>query len=89
MIKKVEAATFHILTAIQNNAFKGDSTITFNLEQDGVGFTATNAVLSQHIVTQLDGIRKDIINKRIKVIPTYREALSAGLVPPGLGAQDN
>ncbi|MDR2485263.1 MAG: BMP family ABC transporter substrate-binding protein [Treponema sp.] len=87
MIKRVETATFTALTSVQNNAFTGNSSVALTLEQEGVGFTT--AMLSGDIIDRVNGIRNDIINKRVRVIPTYRDALAARLVPPSLKALDN
>ena len=41
------------------------------------------------VVKKVDALKADIISGKIKVIPTYKDALAAGLVPAGLGAKDN
>lgn len=86
MIKRVETATFTALMSVQNNAFTGNSAVALTLEQEGVGFTT--AMLNDDITNKVNGIQSDIINKRIRVIPTYKDALAAGLVPAGLKALD-
>jgi basic membrane protein A len=89
MIKKVETTTLETLAALRNNTFKGNSAITLDLEKGGVGYTLTNAELSQDIIRQINTAQDGIIGKRITVTPTYRDALNAGRVPAGLLASDN
>jgi basic membrane protein A len=87
MIKRVETATFAAITSVHNNTFAGSSVVTLTLEQEGVGFTT--AMLNSAILQNMQDIRDRIVSKRIQVAPGYKEALSAGLAPPGLKAVDN
>jgi basic membrane protein A len=88
MVKRVETTTLETLTSLQNNSFKGNSARTLDLAREGVGFTTTNAELSQQIIEKVNAIQSSIINKTVTVIPTYRDALGAGRVPQGLLASD-
>jgi basic membrane protein A len=89
MLKKIDAATEAVLTAVQNNTFTGNTATALDLAHDGVDFTTTNQELGPDIVNRLNQIKSDIINKRIVVVPTYRDSLRAGLVPAGLLASDD
>ena len=88
MIKRVESSAIYALTAIENGTFK-DGVVALDMASDGVGYSTANAELKADVVKKVDALKADIISGKIKVIPTYKDALAAGLVPAGLGAKDN
>ncbi|AEE16690.1 BMP family lipoprotein [Treponema brennaborense] len=88
MVKRVESATKYALECIAANTFKG-GVVSLDMAGDGVGFSTANPALSADVVKQVEAAKADIINGKIKVIGTYKEALAAGKVPAGLGAKDN
>jgi basic membrane protein A len=88
MLKRVETSLKFGLNAIKNNTFKG-GTHTFNLAEDGVGYSTSNPALSRNIVTELENIKRQIINGQIKVIPTYAESKALPGFPQNLRAIDN
>ena len=56
---------------------------------DGVDYAKTNNELSAAVIEKVEAAKKDIISGKITVIPTYAEALKAGVVPANLGAKDD
>lgn len=88
MIKRVEAATVYALNAIKDGKFASSVTV-LDMKSDGIGFSEKNAELGPEIVAKVNAIKKDIIDGKISVFATYKEALAAKAVPAGLGAKDN
>lgn len=87
MLKRVETSTKYALDAVKSGKFKG-GVVLFDTRIDGVGFSATNPELGAAIIKQLNAVRKDIIDGKIKVVATYAEAKAKGLVPANLQAID-
>ncbi|MCR5291049.1 MAG: BMP family ABC transporter substrate-binding protein [Treponema sp.] len=88
MIKRVESATGYALKAVADGSFKG-GVVSLSLKDAGVGYATSNPELKESVVKQLKTIESDIVSGKIKVIPTYKDALAAGKVPAGLSAKDN
>jgi basic membrane protein A len=88
MLKKVENSTVYALNAVKNGAFKGE-TITFDLKQDGVGYSSSNSAMSGNIVEQLEQIKARIISGEIKIAATYADAKKIPGFPQGLAAKDD
>ncbi len=88
MLKKVEAATLYALQAVEEDRFEA-KTVVLDMVSNGVGFSDRNPELGADIVSKVNAVRQDVIDGKIKVYATYREALAAGVVPAGLGARDN
>ncbi|HOT62399.1 MAG TPA: BMP family ABC transporter substrate-binding protein [Treponemataceae bacterium] len=88
MLKRVEAATMTGLKAVETKAF-ASKVVVLDMKADGIGFSDRNAELGSDIVSKVNAAKKDIINGKIKVYATYKEALAAKAVPEGLGAKDN
>ncbi len=88
MIKKVEAASQTALNAVQNGTFKG-GVVNLDMASDGVGFSEANSELKPEVVAQVNKVKQDIIDGKVKVIPTYKDAVAAGKVPANLGAKDD
>ncbi|MFA7671274.1 MAG: BMP family ABC transporter substrate-binding protein, partial [Sphaerochaetaceae bacterium] len=63
--------------------------VKMKMVDEGVGYSTANAELKAEVVTAVDKVKADIINGKIKVYGTYREALAAGAVPAGLAALDD
>lgn len=88
MLKRVESAAVIALTDVEKNAFVG-KTMTLSMNEDGVDYATTNPDLDPSVAEKLAEIKKDIQAGKINIIPTYKEALAAGIVSEGLGAQDD
>ena len=88
MIKRVETSALLTLNAIVNDTFKAGAT-TLDMSADGVDYTKNNSELSTAVIEQVEAVKKDIISGKVKVIPSYAEALKAGVVPANLGAKDD
>jgi len=87
MIKRVETASKVALESVKNGSFKAD-VVVLDTKADGVGFSAANPELDKSIVDQVNTVRQNIIDGRVKVYATYAEARAAGVVPAGLQASD-
>jgi basic membrane protein A and related proteins len=88
MVKRVETSTKYALEAVSGNAFKG-GVVKLAMKDEGVDCATSNPDLSSDVVTKLNAVKADINSGKVTVVGTYAEALSAGLVPSGLGAKDN
>ena len=87
MLKRVESATEYAIKAVKDGTFRAE-VVVFDTKSDGVGFSDRNAALGADIVAAVNAVRDDIIAGRVKVIPTYKDALAAGAVPDRLQAKD-
>jgi len=88
MIKKVETSTLLSLQAVADDTFKG-GVFKLDLAGNGVDYATSNEELKPEAVQKVNEMKADIISGKIKVIGTYKEALEAGVVPAGLGANDD
>lgn len=88
MVKRVEASSLYALKAIETGTFKG-GVVVLDMASDGVDFSTANPALSQDVIAQVQAVKKDIIDGKITVIGTYKDALAAGKVPAGLKAMDD
>jgi basic membrane protein A len=88
MLKRVESSLLYALKAVQNNTFRGE-TITFNLADDGVGYSTTNPALTADIRTELERVRQQIVNGQVRVAATYAEARRLPGFPQDLRAIDD
>jgi len=88
MLKKVETSLLYALRAVQNNTFRGE-TITFDLADDGVGYSTTNPALTADIRNELERVKQQIINGQIRVAATYAEARRLPGFPQDLRAIDD
>lgn len=88
MVKRVETSAILTLTAIENDSFKAGA-VTLDMAADGVDYAKTNNELSAEVMKKVDAAKADINAGKINVIPTYAEALKAGVVPANLGAKDD
>lgn len=88
MLKRVESATQYALNQVKAKTFKGE-TVVFDTKADGVGFSDKNPELGADIVKQVNDVKAKIIAGEIKVVPTYKDAKTAGLVPDNLQALDD
>ena len=59
------------------------------LKDDGVDYSNVNKAISSEVLDAAEKVKSEIISGRVKILPTYKEALDAGLVPAGLGAIDD
>ncbi|MDY4609800.1 MAG: BMP family protein [Sphaerochaetaceae bacterium] len=88
MLKRVENSTIKALTDVENGTFAG-GVVKMGMTDDGVGYSTANPELSADVIKQVDAAKSDIISGKIKIYPTYKEALAAGAVPAGLSALDD
>lgn len=88
MLKSVEAASKYALDAVSNNTFSA-GVVVLDMKAKGVDFSTRNTELSSDIVKKINDIKSDIMDGKIKVYPTYKEALAANAVPAGLSAIDD
>lgn len=88
MVKRVETSTLMLLQNLEAGNFTSGVT-TLSLKDDGVGYSVLNPELKPSVIKAVDKAKADIISGKIKIIPTYRDAVKAGVVPKGLGAKDN
>jgi basic membrane protein A len=87
MIKRVESGAKYALEQVKAGSFKAE-TVVLGTKEDGVGFSDKNPELGADIVTKVNEAKAKIISGEIKVIPTYAEAKTAGVVPANLQASD-
>jgi basic membrane protein A len=78
MLKQVEAPVVYALNAVRDGTFSG-RTISFGLQENGVGFSDVNPALSRNVVNQTNQLRQRIINGELNVVPT----LSGARLLPG------
>lgn len=88
MIKRVETATLMALQDFADGKFAG-GVENLSLKDGGVDYSKANKAFSIKVIDALEAAKKDIISGAVKIIPTYKEALAAGVVPAGLGAIDD
>jgi basic membrane protein A len=88
MLKRVENSTIKALTDIENGTFAG-GVVKMSMVDDGVGYSTANPELSADVIKQVDAAKADIINGKIKIYGTYKDAFAAGVVPKGLAALDD
>ena len=88
MLKSVETSTKYALSAIQDNTYKA-GVVVLDMKADGVNFSEKNTELGADIIKKVNDIKQDIINGKIKVYATYKDALAANAVPAGLSAIDD
>lgn len=88
MLKRVETSTQYALNAVKDGSF-ASKVVVLDMKADGIGFSERNAELGKDNIAKINAIKKDIMDGKVKVYATYKEALAAGAVPAGLGAKDN
>lgn len=88
MLKRVESSTMYALNAIKNKTFSA-SVLTLDMKAEGVGFSDRNEELGSDIIAKVNAVKKDIIDGKVTVFASYKDALAAKVVPAGLGAKDN
>lgn len=88
MIKRVETSTVIALNEVASGNFKSGVT-NLALKDDGVDYSNVNKAISSSVLDAAEKVKADIIAGKIRIVPTYKEALDAGLVPSGLGAIDD
>ncbi|MDR1428774.1 MAG: BMP family ABC transporter substrate-binding protein [Spirochaetaceae bacterium] len=88
MLKKVETSVVYALDEIADGSFTGE-TITFDLKQDGVGYSSANSAMTKDIIDRLEQAKAGIISGEIKIASTYAEARRLPGFPQGLAAKDD
>ncbi|NCC65506.1 MAG: BMP family ABC transporter substrate-binding protein, partial [Spirochaetia bacterium] len=88
MLKRVENSSLMVLKAVEDGSFSG-GVVQMGMADDGVGYSTANPELSKAVIEQVDSAKADIINGKITIYKTYREALAAGAAPRGLAALDD
>jgi basic membrane lipoprotein Med (substrate-binding protein (PBP1-ABC) superfamily) len=73
MIKQVEASVIYALNSMRDGTFSG-RTISFGLQDNGVGFSTTNSALGQNAVNRANALRQEIISGQRTVRATLAEA---------------
>jgi basic membrane protein A len=88
MLKSVETATLNALKAVEAKSFTAGVTV-LDMKSNGINFSDKNTELGADIVAKVNAVKQDIIDGKVTVHATYKDALAAKAVPEGLGAKDN
>ncbi|MBN1616479.1 MAG: BMP family ABC transporter substrate-binding protein [Spirochaetales bacterium] len=88
MLKRVESSTLYALKSVESKSF-ASKVIVLDMKADGIGYSERNQELGAENIKKINAVKKDIIDGKVKVYATYKDALAAGVVPAGLGAKDN
>ena len=88
MLKRVENSVLYALNAVKTNTFT-PRVIVFDLQADGVGYSAANSALSRDIIEQLEVIKRQIASGQIVVEPTLAGAMRLPGFPQNLRAIDD
>jgi len=88
MLKSVETATQDALKAIEGKTYAA-GVVVLDMKSNGINFSDRNAELGADIVAKINAVKQDIIDGKVSVDATYKDALAAGKVAEGLGAKDN
>ena len=88
MVKRVENSTKMALDEVAAGTFKG-GVVHMGMKENGVDYSKANKALSADVAKQVDAAKGDIINGKIKIYGTYKDALAAGAAPVGLAAKDD
>ncbi len=88
MLKRVENSSLMVLKAVEDGSFAG-GVVQMGMVDEGVGYSTANPELKQSVIKQVDAAKADIINGKIKLYKTYKEALANGAAPQGLAALDD
>lgn len=88
MLKRVETSTQYALNAVKDGSFAA-KVVVLDMKADGIGFSERNTELGAENIAKINAVKKDIMDGKITVYATYKEALAANAVPAGLGAKDN
>ncbi len=88
MLKRVENSSKLVLDKVKDGSFKG-GVVKMTMSNDGVGYSTANSELKPEVVKAVDAAKTDIVNGKIKIYPTYKQALAAGAAPAGLSALDD
>ncbi|HPZ16622.1 MAG TPA: BMP family ABC transporter substrate-binding protein, partial [Sphaerochaeta sp.] len=88
MLKRVENSSLMVLNAVADGSFKG-GVVQMGMVDEGVGYSAANPELKASVKAAVDAAKADVINGKVKLYKTYKEALAAGAAPAGLAALDD
>lgn len=88
MLKLVENSTLDALERLENDTFEA-GVVTFSMADGGVGYSTMNSELSQATVDAAEKAKQDIIDGKVKVYATYKDALAAGVVENKYKALDD
>lgn len=88
MLKKVENSSLYCLNSVKDANFTG-KVVKMTMADDGVGYSQANPELKAEVVTAIEEAKADIIDGKIKIYGTYKEALANGAAPAGLAALDD
>ncbi|MDR2922892.1 MAG: BMP family ABC transporter substrate-binding protein [Treponema sp.] len=88
MLKQVETSLVYALNSVKNNTYKGE-VITFNIANDGIGYSTSNPALDDSIKTELETLKQKIINGGIKIAASNAEAKKLPGFPQDLKAKDD
>lgn len=88
MIKRVETSLLIALNDFAEGKFAG-GVVNLSLKDGGVDYSKANKALNIKVIDAIEAAKKDIVSGSVKIYPTYKEALAAGVAPEGLGAIDD
>ncbi len=88
MLKRVENSSLYCLNAVQDGTFTGE-VVKMTMTDEGVGYSTANPELKAEVVEAVEAAKQDIIDGKITIYGTYRDALAAGAAPAGLAALDD
>ncbi len=88
MLKKVENATFQILTELKDGKFISGIRV-FDLSIDAVGYSDRNVKMAKTAKDAAEKAKKNILSGKVVVEKTFAGAKAKGLVPASLHAVDD
>ncbi|MGE4453033.1 MAG: BMP family protein [Sphaerochaeta sp.] len=88
MLKRVENSSLMVLEAVAEGTFKG-GVIQMGMADEGVGYSTANPELKKSVIEKVDAAKADVIDGKIKIYKTYKDALAAGAAPANLSALDD
>jgi basic membrane protein A len=87
MVKRIDTAVEYGLNTVADNSFQGEI-ITFDIKNDGVGYSMRNSALSENITERLEAVKISILSGEIIIPSTYAEAKTLQGFPQNLLAID-
>ncbi|MDR3334253.1 MAG: BMP family protein [Treponema sp.] len=88
MLKLVEPSLTYGLNAVKNKTFKGE-VVTLDMKAAGVGYSTTNAAMTQDIIAQIEQAKQQIVSGQITVAATNAAARQIPGFPQDLKAVDD
>ncbi|MDA8234346.1 MAG: BMP family ABC transporter substrate-binding protein [Clostridia bacterium] len=72
-MKRIDVAAYDYIDAKVKGKFPGGEVITLSLENNGVGLPEKNPNLSEDTVKKVEEVKKDILDKKVKVPGTQQD----------------